>query len=431
MLCLAMNYQAEINNVCDYEQLGVRFYHCGNRWYTPQSRSLTANKIFYMKKSLLILFQFLLLTVLFAQQDKITLFASRTDGYSSYRIPAIIALPGGKLLAFCEGRVNDAGDFGNVDIVMKVSINNGKTWGPLQLVIDNGNLQAGNPAPVLDMLDPAYPQGRIFLFYNTGNNYERAVREGKGLREVFFVSSADGGKSWSTPVNITTQVHRPQQPRINSAYNFSEDWRSYALTPGHAIQLKQGRFNGRLFVAANHSSGNPQQLFKDYQAHGFYSDDHGKTFHLAGTVNIPGSNETMAVELNGNRLMMNMRDQSGEAKARLIAISNNGGDNWDSTYVDHHLPDPVCQGSILALEKNTLAFCNAADTVHRNNLTVRISVDNGKSWPRSYLIDKGVGDKAKDFTAYSDLVSTLKNELGILYERAGYKEIVFTRLKWR
>ncbi|HEX5169611.1 MAG TPA: sialidase family protein [Cyclobacteriaceae bacterium] len=110
-------------------------------------------------------------------------------GNKVYRIPAIISLPDGSLLAFCEGRVNDAGDFGDINIVSKRSNDGGKTWGSLQMVVDYDALQAGNPAPVVDVYDPRYPKGRIFLFYNTGNNHEGEVRKGKGLREVWYKTS--------------------------------------------------------------------------------------------------------------------------------------------------------------------------------------------------------------------------------------------------
>ena len=90
--------------------------------------------------------------------------------------------------------------------------------------------------------------------------------------------------SWSEAVNITSQTHRPKQPQINPAYNFSEDWRSYANTPGHAMQFSAGLYKGRMYVAANHSAGDPQAQFVDYKAHGFYTDDHGKSFHLSENI---------------------------------------------------------------------------------------------------------------------------------------------------
>lgn len=260
------------------------------------------------------------------------------------------------------------------------------------------------------------------------------MRQGKGLREVWYKTSDDFGKTWSAAVNITMQVHRPKQPLIDSRYNFSEDWRSYANTPGHAIQIKNGKYRGRIFVAANHSSGNPKGGFEDYEAHGFFTDDHGKTFHLGGTVNIPGGNESMAVELTNDKLMMNSRNQKGKPKNRIVSISSDAGKTWDTSYYDPFLIDPVCQGSILRLgEKHhatIIAFCNDADTALRNNLTLSISYDEGKTWGKKIIVDKSAGPQ-NDYTAYSDLVKISRNKVGILYERNGYAEIVFKVVRWK
>ena len=376
----------------------------------------------------------LLMATTLAQTTDVPVFVSGTEGYKSFRIPAAIALPNGDILAFCEGRVHGAGDFGDIDIVVKRSKDKGKTWGTLHIAVDMDSLQAGNPAPVVDLTDPAYPEGRIFLFYNTGNNHESEVRKGNGLREVWYKTSSDNGLTWSEPVKMTTQTHRPKQPQVNAAYNFSEDWRSYANTPGHAMQFQHGKFKGRIFVAANHSAGDPQQEAMDYEAHGYYTDDHGKTFHLGATVNVPGGNESMATELSNDKLMMNSRNQRGDKRERIVSISSDGGATWDTTYFDHALPDPVNQGSILTIGKKggkaIIAFCNAADTQHRDNLTLRISYDEGKTWKKNFVIAKSANDKG-DYSAYSDLVNVSKKEIGILYEKDGYSKIVFTVVKWR
>jgi sialidase-1 len=235
-------------------------------------------------------------------------------------------------------------------------------------------------------------------------------------------------------VNITLEVHKPKQPQVNSAYNFNEDWRSYANTPGHAIQLAAGKYKGRIYIAANHSAGEPQKHYADGRAFGYYTDDHGKTFKLSDEVNMPGGNENMAVELSGNKLMMNIRNQLGNIKQRIIAISGNGGQTWDTTYFDPRLPDPVCQGSILNIGKSKgkaiLAVCNDADTLHRDNLSLRISFDEGKTWKQNYVIAKSPEGYKGDFSAYSDLVAVDQKHIGILYEKDDYKQIVFTCYGW-
>jgi sialidase-1 len=359
----------------------------------------------------------------FAQPKAV--FVSGTEGYKSFRIPAIVKAKNGDLLAFCEGRVNNAGDFGNIKIVLKRSNDGGKTWSALQIVASNDSLQAGNPAPVVDLTDTRFPQGRIFLFYNTGNGHEMELRKGNGHRDVFYKTSVDNGKTWSEPTDITLQVNRIYQPQINPLWNFKEDWRTYANTPGHALQFDKGKYKGRIYVAANHSSGDPKPELKDYKAHGYYSDDHGATFHLSETVPFEGSNESTAAQLSNNSLMMNSRNQTG--KYRIVSLSKDGGENWDTTFVDYNLPDPICEGSLLNIGtkkgKSILAFCNNDSKNNRDSLTLRISYNEGKSWEKKFLIEP-------KNTAYSDIVKTSKKSIGVFYEADGYKEIRFTEVKW-
>lgn len=368
-----------------------------------------------------------------AQYKTIPVFTSGTEGHKSYRIPAILSLPNGEILAFAEGRVHGAGDFGDINIVMKRSTDKGKTWSALQYVAEFDTLQCGNPAPVVDVTDPAFPNGRIFLFYNTGNNHEGEVRKGKGYKQVWYKTSTDGGRTWAEPTDITLQVHRLNYPQADAAYNFKEDWRTYANTPGHAMQFQKGKYKGRIFVAANHSAGEPQKQAMDYDAHGFYTDDHGKTFHLGASLNVPGSNESTAAELSNDRLMMNSRNQKGDIRQRIVSISSDGGATWDTSYFDKSLPDPVCEASILIIgkrkEKNILAFCNAADEKRRDNLTLRISFNDGLSWTKSFVLDKA--ENVKDNAAYSDIVKISGREVGVLYEKNNYAQIVFTIVKWK
>ncbi len=370
-----------------------------------------------MTKSLLLITLFALLAGPIVCQETLV-FESGRDGAASYRIPAIVKLKSGNLLAFAEARRKGAGDFGDIDIIVRSSKDNGRTWSVSEVVAEYGTLQAGNPAPVVDELDRRYPKGRIFLFYNTGNKNEQEIRRGLGTREVWYKTSVDEGKTWSAAVNITSQV-KPA------------DWRSYANTPGHAIQLKESKHRGRIFVPINYSKGDPQRDFSDYMAAGFYSDDHGGSFKISGDIGIPGSNEATAAEIGGGDILFNARNQKGDQKYRITARSSDGGETWQNVAFDKALPDPVCQGSLLTIDGKTIAFSNNADQKDRNNLTLRISTDEGRTWAKSYLIE-GVSDpKGRDFTAYSDIVLLGRKTIGVIYERDDYKQIVFKTIKWR
>jgi sialidase-1 len=391
-----------------------------------------------MRKNILSLVFFICAISALAQSPFSVIYTSGQEGHKTYRIPAIIKNKQGHLLAFAEGRVNGSGDFGDINIVLKISRNQGRTWSTLSTLVDYQDLQAGNPTPILDTTDPRFPKGRIFLFYNTGNNHENEIREGKGLREVWYMTSIDGGLSWSKAENITSQVHRPNQPSRNSAYAFKEDWRHYANGPGHGMQFTQGPHAGRMLIAANHSEGPRGERGSDYRAHAFYTDDHGDTFHLGASIAIPGSNESSATEISGGKLLMNIRNQRGDIRQRIIGLSDDGGGTWKETYFDPQLPDPICQGSILTIAQKkgrpfTLAFSNAADIKNRDNLTIRISQDDGRTWPITIPVDNGAsaGESPKDFTAYSDLVLIDSKHLGIVYERKDYSQIVFKKIKWK
>jgi sialidase-1 len=361
-------------------------------------------------------------TICLAQTDLKFVFKNGESGYSCYRIPAIISVPNGDLLAFAEARKKECDDFGDIDLVMKKSSNGGKDWSHLQVVVDNGLLKAGNPAPVIDLLDPRFPKGRIFLLYNTANTSEGNAKKGIGVREIWYITSTDNGKTWSGPTNITTSVHKPLLPSYNLAYNFPEDWRTNALTPGHALQLKRGKNKGRIFVAANHSIVDMEKKNATInKAHCFFSDDHGSTWRLGANVEILGGNESTAAELTKGGVLQNIRYQNREVKSRVLAFSKSGGEYWDTVFVSKQLPDPICEGSLINVEykkRHFLFFSNAASQTNRERMTITVSLDDGRTWPSSFLVDAGP-------SAYSDMVHIRSKKIVLLYEKGSEGGIVY------
>lgn len=349
---------------------------------------------------------------------EIQLFKNSEGEYACYRIPAIIKTQEGTLMAFAEGRKTGCSDFGNVDILLRMSYDDGLHWTEMEVVAEFGELQAGNPAPVEDLFDPRFPEGRVFLFYNTGDVSEHNMRLGKGVREVHFITSTDQGKNWSKPTNITNQVH------FNSTTTQAEkDWRTNATTPGHAIQLTKAPYTGRIYVPANHSQGEPQEGFNEYRAYGFYTDNHGKDFQTSPDINTPSSNEAIGVELTDGSLMLNVREQNGARKERLIAISTTGGKQWDTEYFDTELISPVCQSSVLLFkgkQDTILLYSGPNSRTNREKMTVKGSLDSGKKWVLEKEIYSGT-------SAYSDLVQIDANTIGLFYERDN-NGIYFSRL---
>lgn len=250
-----------------------------------------------------------------------------------------------------------------------------------------------------------------FLIYCTGDASEASILHGAGTRRIWYRTSTDEGLTWSDPLEITANVKLPS-------------WRTYATGPGHGLLLMHGLHAGRILIAANHSEGDPQPHGRSYDAHTFYSDDHGKTWHLGDSIGWPASNESTAAENTDGRVVMNSRDQSKETGARLVSISDDGGAHWTSRLVAKELIDPACEGSLLSYryrKRHILLFSNPGNRTERINLTLSASFDGGTTWPKHSVIEAGP-------VAYSDIVALKGKRLGVLWERGNNGGIFFTTL---
>lgn len=343
--------------------------------------------------------------------EETAVFRSGEEGYHTFRIPAALTVPSGALLAFCEGRRNSSADHGDIDLVMKRSDDGGRTWGPLRVIHEEGGaaeVTIGNPCPVLDE-----DTGVVWLPFCRNND------------RVFVISSADEGQSWSEPVEITAAV-KPA------------GWTWYATGPGVGIQLRQGPHKGRLIIPCDHRE--TVDGAKVMVSHCFYSDDHGVTWRAGGSV-AKHTDECQLVELNDGRLLINMRNYWGrdgrepdKGRMRAIAFSDDGGESWTGLSFDKALVEPVCQASFLRYtdarrhDMNRLVFSNPADGKDRVRMTVRVSLDEGATWPVCRLLYEGP-------SAYSCLTVLPDQTLGCLYEKGvehPYESIAFARftLAW-
>lgn len=345
-----------------------------------------------------------------AATEKTDVFVSGQDGYHTYRIPAVIKAADGSLLAFCEGRKSAGGDSGNIDILLKRSADGGRTWAPAQVVWDDEGNTCGNPCPVLDE-----STGTLWLLltHNLGLDHEKqiAARTAKGTRTVWVSSSKDHGVTWTKPNEITSATKDPA-------------WTWYATGPGNGIQLKQGANAGRLVIPCDHNYDDATLKKHVSGSHSIYSDDHGKTWKLGGTIR-PIVNECQVVELADGRgtLLMNMRSNTGR-NVRAQAMSSDGGVTWTAPSDAPPLIEPVCQASIVRHESGPLVFSNPAAKT-RIQLTVRASYDEAKSWRDVAVLHPGP-------SAYSSLVSLDAKTVGCFYEngeKRAYERITFARVE--
>lgn len=331
--------------------------------------------------------------------------------YNNYRIPALIVTNKGTLLAFCEGR--EAGDTGDINLLLKRSENNGITWSNEQIVWDDANNTCGNPCPVIDE-----ETGRIWLFisWNNGKDNERAIinKTSFSPRLPYVCYSDDDGKTWSEPENLEQTCRNPS-------------WGWYATGPGIGIQVKNGAYKGRLVIPANHSYDDPEGNLADgpygYGAHVIYSDDHGKSWHISESIK-PGCNESQVTELSDGTLLMNMRSYN-KKQARAISYSRDGGKTWSEIEHDFQLVESMCQAAVLNFgelgRQQIHLFLNPAVPHGRDHMTLKVSLDNCQSWSNGKLVYSGPA-------AYSCITKLPDGRVGLFFEageKRPYEKMVF------
>ena len=336
-------------------------------------------------------------------QDDILKFKNLFDsnmkpGISCFRIPSIITAPNGDLIVAIDERVPSCGDLkwsNDINIVLRRSSDNGESWTKIETVVDYPlGKSASDPSMIVDM-----DRGEIFLFFN----FMDLVNE-KNIYYLKFIKSIDNGKSWSSPIDITSQITKPEW---HNDFKF--------ITSGRGIQTRSGKL---LHTLVNLENG----------LHLFGSDDHGENWYLIDTPIKPG-NESKIVELADGTWMINSR-LNGKG-IRFVHTSTDQGATWLSK-PDSTLIDPGCNASIIrytnindGADKNRLLFSNAKMEDKRINMTLRISYDEGKNWTEGKTI-------YKEGSAYSSMSILANGDIGLFFEKDDYKENVFVRisLEW-
>ncbi len=336
----------------------------------------------------------------------VDVYVSGTQGYHGYRIPAIETAPDGSLLAFAEARKYSLADPGfgkqDIDLVLRRSTDGGKTWSPMKVIEDPGELwSAANPATVVDR-----QTGRVWVLYlrcKPERNTETA-RPGTDDNQFLARTSDDSGLTWSEPIDLTKVSRDMADPR----------WRTSVVGPGGAIQDRRGRL-----IA-------PVWRFEPFGDLAVFSEDHGKTWQRGqGVPGGKGGDENQVVELADGRILMDIRQNAGPH--RWMATSSDGGKTWSEPRPGLPVSPVAC-----AIERYTLkAAGDDRDRIlwtgpkgpERMKLVVRVSYDEGKTFP----VERPISDK---HAAYSDLTILKDKTVGVLWERGveqGYQFITLTR----
>jgi len=339
--------------------------------------------------------------------------------YQLYHIPGIVVTAKGTVLAWCEARKRAAGvsDWDDIRILLRRSTDEGKTWSAPKSIANVEGPKAKNPFALkmknVDPNDVTY-NNPVLIADKDGTVHMLFCLE---YMRTFYQRSDDDGVTWSQPTEITSAFE---------AFKKDYDWKVLATGPNHSIQLK----NGRLVVPVWLSTGTGGNAHRPSVTATIFSDDQGKTWY-AGDIAVPctdewiNPNETVAIELNDGRVMLNVRSES-KAHRRLVVTSPDGATNWSTPKFDDALLEPICMGGIVRYNhdgKSLILFSNPHNldagrestpepgkSRARKNVSLKISRDEGQTWTVNKTIELGP-------SMYSDIAVTQSGTILCFYGR--------------
>jgi len=374
------------------------------------------------------------------------LFEAGTLGYYHFRIPGIVITEKGTLITWCEAR-KEKGDWADIDIMVRRSKDGGETWGEPYVLVDGDDYDIPDADDITSKASSIWGETKGV----TANNLVM-IPDGDRIhivfcleyRRCFYAVSTDEGKTTSKPVDIT-DAFEPYR----TEHGFK--WKVIATGPGHGLKHS----SGRLIVPSWLSTAEGENGHRPAIVGLICSDDHGKTWEAGDVVvrdktpyvfgdflqSYVNPNESMAIELADGSVMMNSRSESPENR-RVVTTSTNGVTNWGKPRFDNDLWDPVCLASIIRLtkkpesDKNRILFTNPnsidrprrfhTTSQRRENVTIRLSYDEGQTWPVSKVIESGP-------SGYSDMAIGPDGMIYVLYEKGpGTKYLTLARmnLEW-
>lgn len=353
----------------------------------------------------------------YMSREKDMLFTNQ--GNTHYRIPALLTLPNGDILAFADKRTGGAGDLPNqIEVYVRKSTNNGTNFNAEKRITPQSHSKEdghGDTAVVLDK-----KTGHILALVAAGQGFVQSTPHDPIRIKV--IRSKDNGESWSEPIDITSQVYGDGCKDPTRRY-----WYAAFVSSGNGLQLRNGRI--MFVINVRESSQKTAASFRNYA---LYSDDGGYKWKVSrGSPKNPrGGNEAKVVELNDGSLLMHIRWTPN----RLQSRSYDYGETWTEATVINGIPASHSNGDLIVYtskknkydkdrlitlvdkrpwgDNNRACSCQGVGNCsagYPGCPTFYVSYDEGKTWTNSRRLYTG-------HAGYSSLAILKDGSIGILAE---------------
>lgn len=353
------------------------------------------------------------------------------DGIHTYRIPGLATTKRGSLIAVYDVRRRSGGDLpGDIDVGMSRSTDGGRTWAPMQIILDMGDDPAfrydgiGDPTVLVDSTTGTIWCGATWSHGNRSWVGSQPGLEPADTGQFMLVRSDDDGVTWSQPINITKQVKKPE-------------WSFLLQGPGKGITMADGTIVMPAQFQDPPNATNKQANRLPHSAF-IFSRDHGKTWHVSSGA-YDDTTESQVLELADGQVMINAR-YNRESK-RVVMTTTDLGKTWIEHSTNRKaLDEPgACMASIInvgrelrqsgidcdyAKRDDFLLFSNPDSLRGRNHITIKASLDGGMTWPQQHhlLLDEQNG------LGYSCMAMIDAETVGIIYE-GSQAQMTFQRVK--